>query len=98
MPYKPGNLSSIPKIYIKMEGEDRPLIPALGRQWQADLCEFNASLVYRESARTDSKATEKPLSWEKKTQNKKQRWKERTNSVKISFIDTHTLWHLHPNT
>ena len=25
----------------------RPLIPALGRQRQADLCEFKASLVYK---------------------------------------------------
>ncbi|KAM7330605.1 hypothetical protein ACRRTK_009794 [Alexandromys fortis] len=36
------------------------LIPALGRQRQADLCEFETSLVYRASARTGSKATEKP--------------------------------------
>jgi len=28
-----------------------PLIPALGRQRQADLCEFKSSLVYRESSR-----------------------------------------------
>ena len=28
------------------------LIPALGRQRQADLCEFEASLVYRVSSRT----------------------------------------------
>ena len=37
-----------------------PLIPALRRQRQADLCEFEASLVYRVSSRTASKATEKP--------------------------------------
>ena len=37
-----------------------PLIPALGRQSQADLCEFEASLVYRASSRTGSKTTEKP--------------------------------------
>ncbi|CAO2577223.1 hypothetical protein LEMLEM_LOCUS19 [Lemmus lemmus] len=37
-----------------------PLIPALGRQRQADLCEFKASLVYRASSRTGTKATEKP--------------------------------------
>ncbi|EGW02466.1 hypothetical protein I79_018299 [Cricetulus griseus] len=37
-----------------------PLIPALRRQSQADLCEFETSLVYRASARTTSKATEKP--------------------------------------
>ena len=36
-----------------------PLIPALGRQRQADVCEFKASLVYRVSFRTGSKATEK---------------------------------------
>ena len=35
-------------------------IPALGRQRQADLCEFEAILVYRASFRTGSKATEKP--------------------------------------
>ena len=35
-----------------------PLILALGRQGQADLCEFEASLVYRASSRTGSKATE----------------------------------------
>ena len=29
-----------------------PLIPALGRQRQADLCEFGARLVYRVSSRT----------------------------------------------
>jgi hypothetical protein len=28
-----------------------PLIPALGRQKQADLCEFKASLVYKSSSR-----------------------------------------------
>ena len=37
-----------------------PLISALTRQRQADLCEFKASLVYRASSRTSSKATEKP--------------------------------------
>ena len=36
------------------------LIPALGRQRQADLYEFEASLVYRAVYRTGSKATEKP--------------------------------------
>ena len=37
-----------------------PLIPALRRQRLADLCEFKASLIYRASSRTGSKATEKP--------------------------------------
>ena len=30
----------------------KPLIPELGRQRQADLCEFEVSLVYRVSSRT----------------------------------------------
>ena len=36
-----------------------PLIPALGRQKQADLFKFEASLVYRASDRTGSKATQR---------------------------------------
>jgi hypothetical protein len=32
--------------------EDMPLIPAVERQRQMDLCEFEASLVYIESSRT----------------------------------------------
>ena len=37
-----------------------PLIPALRRQRQVDLYEFEASLVYRVNSRTGDKATEKP--------------------------------------
>ena len=37
-----------------------PLIPALRRQRQADLCEFKASLVYRDSSRTVRAVTERP--------------------------------------
>ena len=32
-----------------------PLISAFGRQRQADLCEFEASQIYRASSRTGSK-------------------------------------------
>ena len=39
-----------------------PLIPALRRQRQADLCEFEASLVYREGSRTGSKLHREALS------------------------------------
>ena len=35
------------------------LIPALGRQRQADIIEFEASLVYRMSSRTGSNATQR---------------------------------------
>ena len=39
------------------------MIPALGRQRKADLCEFQASQVYRMSSRTGSKNyTENPVS------------------------------------
>ena len=36
-----------------------PLTPTLRRQKQVDLCEFEASLVYRVSSKTGFKATEK---------------------------------------
>ena len=36
-----------------------PLIPALGRQRQIDLCEFEASLVYKASSRTARAVTTK---------------------------------------
>ena len=40
-----------------------PLIPALGRQRQVDLCEFEARLVYRVNSKIGSKATQRnPLS------------------------------------
>ena len=46
-----------------------PLIPVLWRQRQADLCEFEASLVYKESSRTGSKSyTEKPCQKENNLQ------------------------------
>ena len=35
----------------------RPLIPALGRQRQVNLCEFEANLVYRVSSRTARSVT-----------------------------------------
>ena len=36
-----------------------PLIPALGRQWQGDLCEFEVSLVYRARTVTQRKPVSK---------------------------------------
>jgi hypothetical protein len=38
------------------------LIPALGRQDQADLCEFKASLVYRVSSRIARAMQRNPVS------------------------------------
>ena len=46
-----------------------PLAPALGRQRQADLREFRASLVYRVSSRTARSVTQRTLS-----QKNKKRW------------------------
>ena len=49
-----------------------PLIPALRGHGQADLYEFEASLVYRARSRTDSKATQRnPVSNKTKTNNNK---------------------------
>jgi hypothetical protein len=45
-----------------------PLIPALRRERQVDLCEFKASLVYKASPRTAKIYTKKP--YLKKTTNK----------------------------
>ena len=39
-----------------------PLIPALRRQRQADLCEFEASLVYIASSRTARATLKHPVS------------------------------------
>ena len=47
-----------------------------GKKRQADLREFEASLVYRASSRTSSKATEKPC-LEKQTKRKRKRKKEK---------------------
>lgn len=56
-----------------------PLIPALGRQRQADLCEFEACLVYRARPRTGSKATQlNPVS---ENQNKKQKTNKGAGSI-----------------
>ena len=44
-----------------------PLIPAFGRQRQADLCEFEDSMAYKSSSRS-SKATQRnPVSGKKKS-------------------------------
>ena len=60
----PGDLIMIMLNAVKNVGKAgrwwrTPLIPALGRQRQADLCELEVSLVYRVSSRTGSKATQR---------------------------------------
>ena len=66
-----------------------PLIPALRRQRQADLCEIKDRLVYRASARTGSKATQrKPVSKNKTkqtTQINQPKKKKTPYIIKINF-------------
>jgi capsid protein len=59
-----------------------PLIPALGRESQVDLCEFEASLVYRVSSRT-ARATQRNPVLKNKTKQKKER-KQRKKQSKRS--------------
>jgi hypothetical protein len=51
-----------------------PLIPALRKQRQADLCEFQVSLVYRVSYRTVRATQRNPIL---KSQKKRKRWGRR---------------------
>ena len=45
------------KSSLVMWRRHMPLIPALGWQRQVDFCEFEASLIYRTSSRTGSRAS-----------------------------------------
>ena len=66
-----------------------PLIPALGKQKQADLCEFKTSLVYKENSRTASAVTQKNAVSKKQKQTKPTSEKEELNynllTVKIQL-------------
>jgi hypothetical protein len=52
------------------------LVPALRSQRQADLCEFKASLVYRESCRTARATQRNSVPKTKQTKTKKTKMKE----------------------
>ena len=55
-----------PPSAAHMSGTGAPVIPALGSQRQADLCEFETSGVYRVSSRTARTVTQRdPVSNEK---------------------------------
>ena len=62
------------------------MIPALGRQRPVDLCEFEASLVYRESSRIARAGAQRNLS-RKKRKKKKKKFEE-------GQINNHTLFSL----
>jgi hypothetical protein len=72
-----------------------PLIPALARQRQVDLCEFKATLVYRVRSRSSRAKTEKPC-FKKIKQTKqtnktnKQTNKHKTPNRKTQKTNTHT--------
>ena len=56
-----------------------PLIPALGRQRQADLCEFEANLFYKGSSRTAKAVTQESLSQKNKLKTKTTKNKQINN-------------------
>ena len=60
----------------------KPLIPALGRQRQADLSEFKASLVYNGSSRTARTVTQRnPVS------KKQKEYINTTASMALHFVE-----------
>lgn len=61
-----------------------PLVPVLGRQRQEDLCDLEASLVYRVSART-ARAKDKLSQNQKKKRNKETKGKKIAWHVEYSF-------------
>ena len=63
-----SSVSSLPSVC-----GTRFQLPALRRQRQADLCEFEENLGYPGSSRRGSKATEKPSSKKKKERKKKKK-------------------------
>ena len=64
-----------------------PLILALGRQRQADLCEFEASLGYRVSFRT-ARATQRNPVLKNKSKNKEGREEGRKKTLRTGEIDS----------
>ena len=55
----------------------KPLIPKLKRQRQVDLCEFEASLVYKSSSRTARATQGNSVSEKKKRKKEREREKEK---------------------
>jgi hypothetical protein len=58
------------------------LIPALRRQRQEDLCEFQTSLVYKVSFRTDRTIQRNPVSKNKTKQQQQQQNPKKQNKTK----------------
>ena len=70
-----------------------PLISALGRQRQADICELKISLVYkrRASSRRGSKTTEKPCLEKTKKKKKPKKTKNKPKTTTKNTSIKHTL-------
>ena len=66
-----------------------PLSPALRRQGQADLCEFEANLVYRVSSRT-AKATQRNPVLKEKEKGKKKMLVKGMDS--LAWVDLNFSW------
>ena len=60
-----------------------PLIPALGRQRQVDLCEFKASLVYRVVSRTARATQRNPVL---EVGGKKRKGRKMKNKAKVCIL------------
>jgi hypothetical protein len=67
------------------------LIPALGRQTQVDLCELEASLVYRESFRTARAAQRNFVSETNKQTNKQTNTNQKQPNKNLDFLLSPTL-------
>jgi hypothetical protein len=74
------------KIILSQAIMHRPFISALGRQRQADLCEFEASLAFRASSKT-ARATQRNLVSKNKNKinNDIDNDDKFTNSLRISY-------------
>ena len=55
--------------FTKLGGGGAHIIPALGRQRQVNLCEFEASLVYRASSRASRATQRNPVSKQQEKSN-----------------------------
>jgi hypothetical protein len=62
-----------------------PLIPALGKQKQAELCEFKASLVYRMRSRTAKEHREILTQRKEKTKQNKTKQKSNNKNPKLGL-------------
>jgi hypothetical protein len=62
-----------------------PLLQGLGRQRQADLCEFEASLVYRVICKTARATQRNNISKQKQTQTNRRKQSEQAMEIKPPY-------------